>query len=254
MRELLEESFRAAVAAADPLEILAPHLPQPPKGRTFVAAAGKEAASMALAVERNYPGEVQGVAITRYSHALPTMKIRVVEAGHPVPDEAGEAAARNRGLNAAQAELIAFLDADDLWHPEKLARQVSRLCERPEIDLSFTCFHNFWIPELAEEERCYQGSRLSQPQYAWSTSTLLARRAVFAKFGNFSVNGSKAAGSESMIWFLRAAEGGAVIDVLPDVLMYRRMHAANVSRRNPIETFLPILKEWRDHQRRRDNR
>jgi hydroxypyruvate reductase len=94
MRELLEESFRAAVAAADPLEILAPHLPQPPKGRTFVAAAGKAAASMALAVERNYPGEVQGVAITRYSHALPTMKIRVVEAGHPVPDEAGEAAAR----------------------------------------------------------------------------------------------------------------------------------------------------------------
>lgn len=167
---------------------------------------------------------------------------------------AGEAAARNRGLNAAQAELIAFLDADDLWHPEKLARQVSRLCERPEIDLSFTCFHNFWIPELAEEERCYQGSPLSQPQYAWSTSTLLARRAVFAKFGNFSANGSKAAGSESMIWFLRAAEGGAVIDVLPDVLMYRRMHAANVSRRNPIETFLPILKEWRDHQRRRDNR
>ena len=48
---------------------------------------------MALAVERNYPGEVQGVAITRYSHALPTMKIRVVEAGHPVPDERGLAAA-----------------------------------------------------------------------------------------------------------------------------------------------------------------
>ena len=94
MRKLLEESFRAAVAAADPLEILAPHLPQPPKGRTFVAAAGKAAASMALAVERNYPGEVQGIAITRYGHALPTTKIRVVEAGHPIPDEAGEAAAR----------------------------------------------------------------------------------------------------------------------------------------------------------------
>ena len=94
MRQLLEESFRAAVAAADPLEILAPHLPQPPKGRTFVAAAGKAAASMALAVEKNYAGEVQGIAITRYGHALPTTKIRVVEAGHPVPDEAGEAAAR----------------------------------------------------------------------------------------------------------------------------------------------------------------
>src|SRR5207237_4252657 len=54
MRGLLEESFRAAVAAADPLQILAPHLPAPPPGRTFVAAAGKAAASMALAVEKDY--------------------------------------------------------------------------------------------------------------------------------------------------------------------------------------------------------
>lgn len=94
MRSLLEESFRAAVAAADPLQILAPHLPRPPRGRTFVAAAGKAAASMALAVEKHFAGEVEGVAITRYGHGLPTRRIRVVEAGHPVPDEAGEAAAR----------------------------------------------------------------------------------------------------------------------------------------------------------------
>jgi len=94
MRGLLEESFRAAVAAADPLHILAPHLPAPPRGRTFVAAAGKAAASMALAVEKSYRGELEGIAITRYGHGLPTRKIRVVEAGHPVPDEAGEAAAR----------------------------------------------------------------------------------------------------------------------------------------------------------------
>ena len=94
MRALLEESFRAAVAAADPLEILAPHLPSPPKGRTFVAAAGKAAASMALAAEKHFQGELEGIAITRYGHGLPTRRIRVIEAGHPVPDEAGEAAAR----------------------------------------------------------------------------------------------------------------------------------------------------------------
>ena len=112
MRLLLEESFRAAVAAADPLEILAPHLPQPPKGRTFVAAAGKAAASMALAVEQNYPGEVQGIAITRYGHALPTTKIRVLEAGHPVPDEAGEAAAHEilrRTSELKEADLLLAL-------------------------------------------------------------------------------------------------------------------------------------------------
>jgi hydroxypyruvate reductase len=108
MRALLEQSFRAAVAAADPLQILAPHLPAPPRGRTFAAAAGKAAASMALAVERNFQGPLDGIAITRYGHGLPTRKIRVVEAGHPVPDEAGEAAAREILQTARQ------LTEDDL--------------------------------------------------------------------------------------------------------------------------------------------
>jgi glycerate 2-kinase len=107
-RALLEESFRAAVAAADPLKILGAHLPRPPKGRTFVAAAGKAAASMALAAERHFKGEVSGIAITRYGHGMPTRSIRVVEAGHPVPDEAGEAAAREILAKAGE------LGADDL--------------------------------------------------------------------------------------------------------------------------------------------
>src|SRR5438876_11241388 len=94
MRALLEESFRAAVAAADPREILAAHLPKAPKGRTYVAAAGKAAAAMAAATEQHWRGELSGIAITRYGHGVPTKRIRVVEAGHPVPDEAGAAAAR----------------------------------------------------------------------------------------------------------------------------------------------------------------
>jgi hydroxypyruvate reductase len=96
MRALLLESLRAAVAAADPLKILPPHLPRPPRGRSFVAAAGKAAASMALAVEKHWPraAPLDGIAITRYAHGLPTERIRVLEAGHPVPDAAGEAGAR----------------------------------------------------------------------------------------------------------------------------------------------------------------
>jgi hydroxypyruvate reductase len=82
------------VAAADPLKILRAHLPPPPKGRTFVAAAGKAAASMSLAVEQSWAGSLEGLAVTRYQHGLPTKHIRVIEAGHPVPDEAGENAAR----------------------------------------------------------------------------------------------------------------------------------------------------------------
>src|SRR5207247_3407017 len=94
MRALLEESFRAAVAAADPRAILAAHLPPAPRGRTYVAAAGKAAASMAAAVEEHWRGELSGIAITRYGHGVPTKRIRGGEAGHPVPGEAGEAAAR----------------------------------------------------------------------------------------------------------------------------------------------------------------
>ena len=95
-RELLLEGFRAALAAADPLGIVPPHLPAPPRGRTLVIGAGKAAASMALAVERHWPSDraLSGVVITRYHHGLPTERIRVVEAGHPIPDESGERAAQ----------------------------------------------------------------------------------------------------------------------------------------------------------------
>jgi glycerate 2-kinase len=77
MRELLEASFRAAVAAADPLQIVATHLPSRPKGRIFVAGAGKAAASMALATEKSYGSAVDGIVITRYGQSRPT------DAAHP---------------------------------------------------------------------------------------------------------------------------------------------------------------------------
>src|SRR4029079_2342396 len=81
MRELLEDSFRAAVAAANPLQIVPARLPPRPAGRTFVAGAGKAAAAMALAVEKHWPADapLDGIALTRYGHGLPTTRIRVIE-------------------------------------------------------------------------------------------------------------------------------------------------------------------------------
>lgn len=94
--ELMRASFDAAVGAADPLRIVAAHLPQRPAGRVIVVGAGKAAASMALAVERAWPDvALEGLVITRYAHGAATERIRVVEAGHPVPDDAGEGAARD---------------------------------------------------------------------------------------------------------------------------------------------------------------
>jgi hydroxypyruvate reductase len=94
-RELLQGSFAAALAAADPLRIVSGYLPAPPKGRTLVVGAGKAAASMALAVEQNWPAAapLDGLVVTRYQHGLLTNRITVIEAGHPVPDTAGEQAA-----------------------------------------------------------------------------------------------------------------------------------------------------------------
>jgi hydroxypyruvate reductase len=94
-RTLLLESFRAAVAAADPALILPPHLPAPPRGRTLVVGGGKAAASMAAAVEAHWPADapLSGLVVTRYQHSLPTRRIDVVEASHPLPDGRGEATA-----------------------------------------------------------------------------------------------------------------------------------------------------------------
>ncbi|UPK36499.1 glycerate kinase [Bradyrhizobium sp. 186] len=95
-RPLLRALYDAAVAAAHPEMVLAPHLRPAPKGRVICLAAGKGAGAMAVAAERHYldtlklaPERLLGIATTRHGHGLPTRRIRVVEAGHPVPDEAG---------------------------------------------------------------------------------------------------------------------------------------------------------------------
>ncbi|MFN0041429.1 MAG: DUF4147 domain-containing protein, partial [Burkholderiales bacterium] len=80
--------FNTAIAAALPDKSLPAFLPQPPKGRTIVIGCGKAAASRAKAVEDHWSGPLSGLVVTRYGHRVPTRKIEVVEASHPVPDEA----------------------------------------------------------------------------------------------------------------------------------------------------------------------
>jgi hydroxypyruvate reductase len=92
-RQFLFSLFRTAIARADPAECLKPHLPPRPRGRLIVVGAGKAAAAMAHAVEDHYGDGIEGVVVTRYGHGLPSRRIRIVEAAHPVPDAAGRAAA-----------------------------------------------------------------------------------------------------------------------------------------------------------------
>lgn len=92
-RAILMQMFEAAVAAASPSRCIPPYLPQPSKGRTIVVGGGKAAAAMAAAVEAHWKGDLSGLVVTRYGHAVPCRRIEVVEAAHPIPDEAGQAAA-----------------------------------------------------------------------------------------------------------------------------------------------------------------
>jgi hydroxypyruvate reductase len=107
-RAFLRSLFDTAVRAALPYDTLAQYLPEPPKGRTVVIGAGKGAASMAQALEQNWKGPLEGLVITRYEHGLPTEKIRIVEASHPVPDAAGQRAAEQ------VLETVKGLTEDDL--------------------------------------------------------------------------------------------------------------------------------------------
>ncbi len=114
-RPLLRAIFDAAVAAAHPDVVLARHLRPAPKGRVICLAAGKAAAAMAAAAERHYldalqldPERLTGIATTRHGHGVPTRRIKVIEAGHPVPDEAGLKGAEESLRMAASA------GADDL--------------------------------------------------------------------------------------------------------------------------------------------
>jgi glycerate 2-kinase len=109
----LESLFRSAVAAAHPDSCLPPNLPEPPaRGRLVILAAGKAAGAMTQVAERDYaalpPTRLAGLAVTRHGYGRPTMRIPVVEAGHPVPDKAGISAAK-RALKLADE-----VDADDL--------------------------------------------------------------------------------------------------------------------------------------------
>jgi glycerate 2-kinase len=94
-RLVLRTLFDAAVAAADPRKVLAPHLPPVPKGRCVVVGCGKSAAVMAAALEDAWPDvPLHGTVVTRYGHTVPTRHIEVIEASHPVPDANSERGAR----------------------------------------------------------------------------------------------------------------------------------------------------------------
>jgi glycosyltransferase involved in cell wall biosynthesis len=167
-----------------------------------------------------------------------------------VQPNGGLGEARNRGIQEAAGELVAFLDADDLWLEEKLARQVARFEARPELDLCVTAFQNFWMADASADEARFREHAIAQPLTGYVVPTLLSRRSAFDRFGLFDPALRYSPGAP---WMVQAVARGAVLEALPEVLMRRRLHGANMSRTASapsMEGLLHVIKGRLEAERR----
>lgn len=147
-------------------------------------------------------------------------RVRTVgQTGTGLPD------AWNCGIAAASGELIAFLDGDDVWASDKLERQVRILETRPSVDCVITRMRFVLEPGLPIPPG-FRPQLLDSDHLGQMPSSLLARRTVFDRIGTFDTRWPIASDID---WFARAKDSGLCIEVVPAVLVEKRVHDANLS-------------------------
>lgn len=159
----------------------------------------------------------------------------------------GIGAARNAGVQVSTGDLLAFLDADDLWEADKLSRQVQVLADEPAVDMVFGQVLQFLSPELDERQR----SRLhcvAEPQPGLLASAMLVRAEAFRRVGGF---GTTISLGEFVDWHARATDLGLRERMLPGVVLHRRLHGANtvIQQRDRNSDYLRVVKAALDRRR-----
>jgi glycosyltransferase involved in cell wall biosynthesis len=159
----------------------------------------------------------------------------------------GVAVAKNTGISVARGKFIAFLDADDTWHPDKLKIQVSHLIETPGLGYSICKIRNFTDPGVSPDP---QISRILQESEQIGLATILTYKNIFEEVGVFDPRYKV---GEDFDWFTRAKDAGIMMAILPDILLNRRIHRHNLSVQNPQACHasrLQIMKESIERQRK----
>lgn len=162
----------------------------------------------------------------------------------------GISAARNLGVMKASGELLAFLDADDIWLPNKLQRQQECLMAEPSLHAVFTHVRQFYSPDISQEARNKAAIR-QEVMPGYTATTLLIRRRQFLDFGFFDCS---LRNGEFIDWFNRAREQGIHCRMLDDVLALRRIHDRNngILKRHEYQgEYLRLIKNSL-HRRRRE--
>jgi len=165
-------------------------------------------------------------------------------------ENGGPASARNMGIAASTSEFVSFIDQDDLWHPAKLERQMACFEQDSELDLCYTLVDLFWDLALADEERAYRNHSRRRGVPGYTMPTLLARRTAFERVGSLDESLTFGDGPD---WAMRCMHAGLRMKLLPEVLLYHRMHSQNLSRQRERSgrEFVHIV--WSHLQRRRKN-
>jgi glycosyltransferase involved in cell wall biosynthesis len=160
----------------------------------------------------------------------------------------GPAAARNHGVARTHGELVAFVDQDDWWHPEKLERQLECFAADPALDLCVAHAELRWEVTKAAEGSAYRDHPRGQRVPALTTPALLARRTAFDRVGPLD---EALRFADATDWILRAIDHGLRLVVHPDVLLYHRMHDANLTRQRHASgaEYVRLVKATLDRRR-----